>query len=108
MRQSLAAVTATAVLTAGSAWAQARPAPRIEDPRSAFGAFAAPAALPPGSTAAYGFAGVPEIGAGFRQGLDGLELDTRLKFEWVSLALSLEALGKFPAWTSGPFQLAPV
>src|SRR5918996_720091 len=42
-----------------------------------FGAVVAPAALSAASTAAYVFAGAPEIGAGFRQGLSGLELDVR-------------------------------
>ena len=90
------------------AWGQARPPPGIEDSRAAFGAFSAPAALPPGSTAAYGFIGVPEVGAGFRQGLDGMELDARAKLDWMTLALTAEVLGKFPALRTDALQLAPL
>lgn len=109
MRQHLTPLAlAVAIGLAQTAGAQERPAPQIEDARRSFGAFAAPAFLPPGANAVYGFAGVPEVGAGYRQGLDGLEIDARFKFDWVAVAFSLEALGKFPAWTSGNLQLAPV
>src|SRR5687767_5660876 len=95
-------------LCATQASGQARAAPSIEDSRAAFGALAAPAFLPPGSTAAYGFIGVPEVGAGFRQGLDGIELDARAKLDWMALSLSAEVLGRFPAWKSDVLHLSPV
>src|SRR5919204_1819030 len=61
-----------------------------------FGSVLAPAALPAGSTAAYAFAGAPEIGAGFRQGLSGLELDVRAGFDYFAVAGAFELSGRVP------------
>lgn len=79
----------------------------LADRRASFGAFAAPAVLPPGGAAAFGFAGVPEVGAGYRQGLSFLEIDARAKFNYFALSLAAEVHAKYAAWTDGPLQVAP-
>lgn len=89
-------------------WASAQTSAReLEDKRTSFGAFAAPAVLPSGSTAAYGYAGFPEIGAGYRQGLGPMELDTRLTFNWWDVKFAVEAIGKFPVYRDDKLQVAP-
>ena len=72
-----------------------------------FGAVVAPAALSAASTAAYVFAGAPEIGAGFRQGLSGLELDVRVGFDYFAVAGALELSGRIPLAAAAPYQVAP-
>src|SRR5919106_450212 len=72
-----------------------------------FGAVVAPAALSAASTAAYVFAGAPEIGAGFRQGLSGLELDVRVGFDYFAVAGALELSGRIPLAAAAPSQVAP-
>src|ERR671918_3098015 len=72
-----------------------------------FGSLVAPAALSAGSTAAYLFAGAPEIGAGFRQGLSGLELDVRVGFDYFAVAGALELSGRIPLAAAAPYQVAP-
>ncbi len=37
----------------------------------------APAALPAGTMALYGQIGAPDVGAGYRQGFDGLEIEAK-------------------------------
>lgn len=81
--------------------------PGVQDSRESFGAFAAPAALPGGATAVYGFIGVPEVGGGYRQGVGLLEIDARLKFNYFALAFALEAFAKYPAYVDGPLMVAP-
>jgi hypothetical protein len=79
-------------------------APEVEPER--FGAVA-PAALPDGSTAFSGWVGVPELGAGFRQGLGGWELGARARVDYLRLAAVLEATGRRRLWTHGALALAP-
>jgi hypothetical protein len=71
-----------------------------------FGAVA-PAALPDGSTAFSGWVGVPELGAGFRQGIEGWELGARARVDYLRLAAVLEATGRRQVWTHGALALAP-
>lgn len=72
-----------------------------------FGAVVAPATLPDGATALYGYMGAPEIGAGFRQGILGFELEARARFNWFQVAGVLEAVGRRQVWTRGALTLAP-
>lgn len=82
----------------------AEPAPGQERP---FGAFAAPAALPPGGLAAYGYMGVPEVGAGYRQGVGPLELDAQLKLNYFQLSLAVEGAARLLVYSQGRLQIAP-
>lgn len=72
-----------------------------------FGAVVAPAAMPDGATALYGWAGAPEVGAGFRQGLFGFELEARARFNWFQVSGVLEVVGRKQVWTRGPLEVAP-
>jgi hypothetical protein len=71
------------------------------------GAVVAPAALPGGSTALYGYAGAPEVGVGFRQGILGFELEARARFNWFQVSGALEVVGRRQVWERGPLALAP-
>jgi hypothetical protein len=77
------------------------------DKKENFGSVLAPAALPSGASAVYGYAGVPELGAGYRLGVSGLELDGRVKVNYLLIAVSLEAVAKFALLQGEKFQLAP-
>jgi hypothetical protein len=95
-------------LAAATAAGQSAPsAIGARDAQRSFGSLLAPAALPAGSTAAYVFAGAPEIGAGFRQGLSGLELDVRAGFDYFDVAGAFELSGRVPLAAASPFQVAP-
>ncbi len=95
-----------------AAWALQPPAgaaaqqPLEGDKYESFGAVVAPAALPAGTASAYGYAGVQEIGAGYRQGVSALELEARAKFNYFLVAASAEVLLKH-ALMRGPAELAP-
>ena len=71
------------------------------------GAMLSPAVLPSGAVSVYGFAGVPDWGAGFRQGFGTLELEARVRFDYLKVALTGEALGKVRVYKFGDFQVAP-
>src|SRR5215211_2431904 len=94
-----------ALASAASA-AQTRPA-SDEGVGRAFGALFAPAALPSGTTAAYGFAGVPQVGAGFRQGFGALELEGRVEFDYFAVSVAPEVFARIPVMAGGPYQVAP-
>lgn len=85
--------------------AQEGAAPRREEP--VIGAVVAPAALPDGATALYGYAGAPEVGAGFRQGIVGFEFEARARFNWFQVSGVLEVVGRRQVWTRGPLAVAP-
>src|SRR5919197_4554852 len=72
-----------------------------------FGALFAPAALPSGTTSLYGFAGVPQIGAGFRQGFGVMELEGRVEMDYFALSVAPEVFARVPVLTTGPYQIAP-
>jgi hypothetical protein len=80
-------------------------APRRDE--EVFGAVVAPAALPDGATALYGYAGAPEVGAGFRQGIAGFELEACARFNWFQVSGVLEVVGRRQVWTRGPLAVAP-
>jgi len=67
----------------------------------------APAALPDGTTAFFGWVGMPELGAGFRQGIGGWEMGARARVDALRLAAVLEATGRRQLWTHGALALAP-
>lgn len=73
-----------------------------------FGAAVAPAVLPAGASSAYGFAGAPEVGGGYRQGLGLAELEFRGAFDYFLVALSAEARVRIALPSVGPVDLAPI
>lgn len=91
-------------LLAGAAEAPAAPSSL---PSRVTGGVVAPASLPAGSTALYGFVGAPELGAGYRQGFGLVELDARAWFNLLEVSAGAE-LGLKLAAVEGPrFRLAP-
>ncbi|MFY2564061.1 hypothetical protein ACN469_41105 [Corallococcus terminator] len=71
------------------------------------GAVIAPVTLPAGSTALYGYAGAPEIGVGFRQGISSVELEARARLNWFQLSAALELVGRLKVLERGSVSLAP-
>lgn len=59
-----------------------------QPPESALGAGLVPVILPAQATAIHAFAGVPELGLGFRQGFGGVELDALARFDYLDLGLA--------------------
>jgi len=72
------------------------------------GAAAAPASLPAGSNALYGYVGVPDVAAGYRQGFGLVELDGRISFNLLKVSFIGEVAVKFAAFTADRFRLAPL
>jgi hypothetical protein len=72
-----------------------------------FGTMAAPAAMPEGSTSLYGYVGVPEMGAGFRQGIVGFEFEARARLDYFRLAGIFEIGARRAVVDQGPAMFAP-
>jgi hypothetical protein len=71
------------------------------------GAVVAPAALPPGTLALYGLVGAPEVGAGYRQGIGGVELEAKALFNLFELSGLFEGGIKVPALRTERLTVAP-
>lgn len=84
-----------------------QPAPPSPTPEGLGGLYA-PVVLPRGALATYGYVGVPEIGAGFRQGIAGVELEVRARLQYFLLAFGAEALLRFQVYEHGPIRIAPI
>lgn len=80
----------------------------LPDRQASFGAGLAPAAMPSGASAAYGFVGAPEVGAGYRQGIGGIELEGRASFDYLMVAFAAEGLVKYSVYQEGRAEIAPV
>jgi hypothetical protein len=78
----------------------------IREPWS-FGSVIAPAVMPDGTTALYGYVGVPEMGAGFRQGISGFELEARGRLDYFRLAGIFEVGARRQLVEQGPGVFAP-
>jgi hypothetical protein len=76
--------------------------------QATFGAVESPVALPAGGAATYGYVGVPEVGAGYRQGIGPIELEGRLRFNYFDVSLAGEALVKLNVFHRGPWDIAPL
>lgn len=105
---SLASASAAQEATAG----QPGEAGRVEQLSAAseenpHGAVIAPVTLPAGTTALYGYAGAPEIGVGFRQGISSVELEARARLNWFQLSAALELVGRLKVLERGSVSLAP-
>lgn len=72
-----------------------------------FGTVLAPAALPDGASALYGYVGVPEMGAGYRQGISGFEIEGRARLDYLRLAGIFEAGARRAVLREGPAVFAP-
>jgi len=94
------------VLTLPAASAAQEGTPPTREPWS-FGAVVAPVTMPEGVTALYGYVGVPEMGAGFRQGISGFEVEGRARLDYFRLAGIFEAAGRKQVLVRGDLSLAP-
>ncbi|WP_224246369.1 hypothetical protein [Hyalangium gracile] len=72
-----------------------------------FGTVLSPAALPEGSSALYGYVGVPEMGAGYRQGIAGFELEGRARLDYFRLSGIFEAGARRAVLREGAATMAP-
>lgn len=77
------------------------------DKKESFGAVVGPAALPAGATSAYAFIGLPELGAGFRQGLGFGEWEVRARADYLTLSASAELIGKYTLYRWGRLEYGP-
>jgi hypothetical protein len=77
------------------------------DKKESFGAVVGPAFLPAGSTAAYAFIGLPEVGVGFRQGLGIGEWEARVRVDYLTLSASGELVGKYRLYHWGKLDYGP-
>jgi hypothetical protein len=80
----------------------------LPNSKEVMGAVIAPAALPSGASAAYGFLGIQEIGAGYRQGTGGVEFEARATFNYLLLSAGAEVAAKYAAFRSDRIEVAPV
>lgn len=79
----------------------------LTDKKETFGGFVAPPVLPDGANSFYGYIGVPEVGAGYRQGFKGFELEGRARLNYLLLSLAAEGLARYPIILPGRWELAP-
>lgn len=107
MNATFRLVIAAACALPIAAWSQTEGGGTLEDKQTSFGAFAAPAVLPSGASAAYAFAGVPAVGGGYRQGLGPIELDARFVFNYFALSFAIEGIAKYPAFRDDKLIVAP-
>ena len=77
------------------------------DKKETFGAVVGPATLPAGATAAYAFIGLPEVGAGFRQGLGFGEWEARARVDYLTLSATGEVVGKYSLYHWGKLDYGP-
>ncbi len=71
------------------------------------GGVVAPASLPAGTNALYGFVGAPELGAGYRQGFGLVELEARGVFNLFKVSAIAEVGVKFGVFEHDRLHLAP-
>ena len=83
---------------------EAAPAAREE---FSWGTMVAPAALPEGSSALYGYVGVPEMGAGYRQGISGFEFEGQARLDYFKLAGIFQVGVRKAVLREGPATFAP-
>lgn len=71
------------------------------------GGVMAPASLPAGTNALYGFVGAPEVGVGYRQGFGLIELEARGLFNLFEVSFIAEVGLKFGVLQLDKLRLAP-
>jgi hypothetical protein len=77
------------------------------DSSQVMGGVLAPAKLPAGTIALYGLVGAPELGAGYRQGFEALELEARALFNVFQLSAAVEGGVRLGVYQRDRLQLAP-
>lgn len=110
MKTNLSVVVATclfSLVTAASEATVSKAVGSLEDKHTSFGAFGGPAVLPNGASATYAYAGVPEVGGGYRQGFGLFEAQGRARLNYISLAVTLDAQARYLAFRQGPWRIAP-
>lgn len=86
--------------------AGAEPGPEVPAARVTGGVLA-PAFLPAGTNALYGFVGAPDVGVGYRQGFGLVEFDARAAFNLFEVSTVIEAGLKFGVYEDAKLRLAP-
>lgn len=71
------------------------------------GGVMAPASLPAGTNALYGFVGAPDVGVGYRQGFGLIELEARGVFNIFEVSVIGEVGLKFGVFRADKLRLAP-
>jgi hypothetical protein len=77
-----------------------------EEPRL-MGGVVAPAALPSGTNALYGFVGAPEVGVGYRQGFGFAEFEARAQFNVFHVSGVADVGARFGVFEREKLRLAP-
>lgn len=75
--------------------------------RRTTGGVFAPASLPAGTNALYGFLGAPDVGAGYRQGFGVAEFEARAAFNVFKASAVAELGFKISAYDDGRLKIAP-
>jgi len=100
--KTLAFLVATAAAADPAAGVSASPPAE----QKGVGGVMAPAVLPAGDLAVWGVMGAPDVGAGYRQGFQPLELEARVLFNYLELSAVAEAGVKLPVMRTPRFTLA--
>ncbi|MDQ3262332.1 MAG: hypothetical protein M3Y59_01530 [Myxococcota bacterium] len=79
----------------------------LSDRQLTLGGAVAPAILPSGAVAFYGYLGFPELGFGFRQGFGLIEFEARGRFHYPQVGFGVEALAKVRVYDGDDFSVAP-
>jgi hypothetical protein len=82
------------------------PASPVTPPRITGGVFA-PASLPAGSNALYGFVGAPDLGVGYRQGFGAVEFEARALFNLFEVSAIAEVGLKLAVYEQDKLKIAP-
>jgi len=79
----------------------------ISSTRRTTGGVFAPASLPAGTNAIYGFLGAPDVGAGYRQGFGLTEFEARAAFNVFKVSALAEIGFKLAVYEEGRLKIAP-
>ena len=81
--------------------------PSEPGPEEGIGGVFAPAIMPRGSMAVYALLGAPDIGGGFRQGIQQFEVEARLWLNYLQASALVEIGGKISAYRKGILEFVP-
>jgi len=71
-----------------------------------FGGVLMPPVMPQGSSSLYAYVGAPDVGAGYRQGFGGAELEARVLLDYLLVSFTGEVALRLPLFTRGKFDVA--
>ncbi|MFT3708735.1 MAG: hypothetical protein QM817_13880 [Archangium sp.] len=83
------------------------PPPVASAPARVTGGVFAPASLPAGSNALYGFVGAPDLGVGYRQGFGSVEFEARALFNLFEVSAIVEVGMKLAVYEKDKLKIAP-